>query len=119
VTQQATNGLPAHELDPRAMRPPAARIGQALRACQQALESLQASAISGHGGYGILAGQPELPGQNVVFGRNMLLPGPRSHLTHDTPLRPHRYQGINRSVPSQHPRMTRALAQRGSLTSRA
>jgi hypothetical protein len=101
------------------MRAPAARIGQALRACQQAMESLQASAISGHGGYGILAGQPELPGQNVVFGRNMLLPGPRSHLTHDTPLRPHRYQGINRSVPSQHPRMTRALAQRGSLTSRA
>jgi hypothetical protein len=56
------------------MRPPAARIGQALQACPQALESLQASAISGHGGYGIQAGQRELPGQNVVFGRNTLLP---------------------------------------------
>jgi hypothetical protein len=63
------------------MRPPAARIGQALQACQQALESLQASAISGHGGYGIQAGQRELPGQNVV------LAGTRSYRTSFSPSR--------------------------------
>src|SRR6266487_1960034 len=34
----------------------------------------------------------EAPGTNVVFGRNTLLPGPRSHLTRNTPPRSHRYQ---------------------------
>ena len=74
MTKQATNGLPAHELDASRHVTTGDTDQAGPQACQQALESLQASAISGHGGYGILAGQRELPGQKVVFGRNTLIP---------------------------------------------
>jgi hypothetical protein len=74
MTKQATDGLPAHELDASRHATTGGADHAGPQACQQALESLQASAISGHGGYGILARQRELPGHNVVFGRNTLLP---------------------------------------------
>jgi hypothetical protein len=50
-----------------------------------------------------------LPGKIRVCGRSLLLPGPRSHVTPDTPPQPHRYPRTAPGRPSQHPRMTGTL----------
>jgi cytochrome P450 len=40
-----------------------------------------------------------IPGKNRGCGRNLLLPGPRSHDTPDTPSQPHRYPGTALTCP--------------------